>query len=161
MSLFNNIIEQIKTTLSQNSELNSVKFVDTNIGEKVPNPIKNIYVSLGIGKVLINKAAFNSYLGKSVNGEQYGNSLNIDIEMKIFSPKNIGIKRCYWVFSKIFEELLYHKKNFNIENISCEKIVYNEDISSFELECKLNFNAYLAYETQDINISKISIEKKM
>lgn len=159
MSDFNDIIDKIKLNFSENVELSSIKFIDADKGEKVPNPIKNVYVSLGIGRVLIKEGAMNSYLGLSEAGEHYGNRVEIDLEMKIFSPRESGKKQCYSVFSKLFEDLLYKKKDFNIESISCEKTVYNNDIFSFELECNMKLKAYLGYETEDVNIKEIQIKK--
>ncbi|MEI3541498.1 MAG: hypothetical protein V8P98_01660 [Acutalibacteraceae bacterium] len=160
MSIFNDIVDKIKSNLSKNTQLSSVRFIDADRNETVPNPIKNTYVSLGIGNIFIKEAAFNSYLGLSNAGEQFGNNAEIDIEMKIFSPREIGGKQCYSIFSKIFENLLYQKKDLNIENISCGKTTYNNDIFSFELDCNIKLNAFLAYETEDININEIHVEKK-
>ncbi len=160
MSIFNDIVDKIKASLSSSTELSAIKFIDADREEKVPNPIKNIYVSLGISKVFIKDAAFNSYLGMSNIGEQFGNNAEIDIEMKIFSPRESGGKQCYSVFSKIFEELLFREKDFYIKNISCGKTTYNNDIFSFELDCNINLNAFLGYETEDINIDEIHVEKK-
>lgn len=160
MSIFNDIVDNIKSNLSKNAQLSSVRFIDADRNETVPNPIKNIYVSLGIGKVFIKEAAFNSYLGLNNVGEQFGNNAEIDIEMKIFCPRENGGKKCYSIFSQIFEDLLYRKKDFNIENISCGKTAYNNDIFSFELDCNIKLNAFLAYEIEDININEIHVEKK-
>ena len=161
MSIFNDIVEQIKLSLSQCSTLADVKFIDTGREEVVPNPINNVYVSLGISSIEINEGSFGAFLGLTSVGEQYGNTSEIDIEMKIFSPRQSGSKMCYDVFSKIYEELLYHAKNYNVKCIACKKAKYNDDIFSFELECHLKLNAYLGYQTEDINISNIQIEKKM
>ena len=161
MSIFNDIIDTIKSRLIQNNELSKIKFIDTDKEEKVPNPIKNVYVSLGINKVFLKNGAFGSYLGLSNPGEQFGNSAEINVEMKIFSPRENGAKLCYSVFAKIFEELLFRKKDFNIENISCGKAVYNEEIFSFELDCNLSLNVYLGYQTEDININEIKVEKSI
>lgn len=70
MSIFNDIVDKIKSNLSKNAQLSSVRFIDADRNETVPNPIKNTYVSLGIGNVFIKEAAFNSYLGLSNAGEQ-------------------------------------------------------------------------------------------
>lgn len=159
MSVFVDIVEQIKSSLSQCATLADVKFIDADREEVVPNPIKNTYVSLGISSVSINDGAFGSYLGLTSVGEQYGNNAEIDVEMKIFSPRQSGGKQCYESFSKIYEELLYHSAKYNFKNIDCKKAKYNDEIFSFELECHLKLNAYLGYETDDINISNIQIKK--
>ena len=161
MSIFNDIVDEIKSNLSKNARLSSVKFINADRNETVPNPIKNTYVSLGIGKVFIKEAAFNSYLGLNNVGEQFGNNAEIDIEMKIFSPRENGGKQCYSIFSKIFEDLLYLKRGFNIVSISCEKTIYNNDIFSFELDCDIKLNAFIAYEVEDIKIDEIHVEKKV
>lgn len=159
MSVFNDIVEQIKSSLSQCATLADVKFIDADREEVVPNPIRNTYVSLGINSVSISEGAFGSYLGLSRVGEQYGNSSEIDIEMKIFSPRHSGGKQCYEIFSRIYEELLYHAANYNFKGVACKKARYNDELFSFELECHLRLSAYLGYETEDINISSIQIEK--
>ena len=159
MSVFFDIISEIKSTLSQNFNQPDVKFIDADRNEKVPNPMKNVYVSLGIGNVRINNGAFGSFLGMSTVGEQYGNCAEIDLDFKIFSPRDSGGSFCYDVFSKIFECLLLHQKNINIRNFNCGKTNYNNDIFSFELACTLNLELYLGYENEDIDISAIHVEK--
>ena len=79
MSIFNDVVEKIKLDLSQSAELLEINFVDVDREEKVPNPIKNVYVSLGISKIAIKEGAFNAYLGTTSVGEQYGNRAEIDV----------------------------------------------------------------------------------
>lgn len=159
MSIFYDIVDEIRSSLLANTELSDIKFVNADGEEKVPNPIENVFVSFEVSKVFIKEGSFGSYLGMSSVGEQYGNTAEIDIAMKIFSPRTFGKKNCCDVFSKIFEDLLYHKKNFNIKSISCEKTTYNNDIFSFELDCNINLSAYIGYQTEDVNISEIQVEK--
>lgn len=159
MSVFFDIISEIKSTLSQNFNQPDVKFIDADRNEKVPNPMKNIYVSLGLGKINIDSGAFGSYLGANSVGEQYGNHAMVDVDFKIFSPREKCGSYCYEIFSKIFECLLLHQKNINIRNFNCGKIAYNSDIFSFELVCTLNLELYLGYENEDIDISDIHVEK--
>lgn len=160
MSVFNDIVEKIRLDLSQSSELSEINFVDADREEKVPNPIKNVYVSLGISKVAIKEGALNAYLGMTSVGEQYGNRAEIDVEMKIVAPRKNGGKLCYDAFAKIYEDLLYRKRLYNIERISCEKPHYNNDIFSFELDCTINLAIYLGYETEEISISEITVKKE-
>ncbi len=160
MSIFNDVVEKIKLDLSQSAELLEINFVDVDREEKVPNPIKNVYVSLGISKIAIKEGAFNEYLGMTSVGEQYGNRAEIDVEMKIVAPRKNGGKLCYDAFSKIYEALLYRKRLYNIESISCEKPSYNSDIFSFELDCTIKLAVYLGYETEEINISEITVKKE-
>lgn len=160
MSAFNQIVDKIKLDLSQSAELSGIKFISLDNEERVPNPIKSNYVSLGIEKISIKEGALNSFLGTDISGEQYGNKIEIIIEMSIFSPRKDGSKECYETFSKIYEELLRHRENYNIEEILCGKTKYNTDVFSFELNCSIKLSAYLGYETEEINISDIKIEKK-
>lgn len=159
MSIFCDIIDKIKSDLSQAEQLSSVKIIDSDRNEKVPNPIKNFYASLGINKISIQEASFNSFLGTANSTEHYGNLAQINLEMIIFSPGENGAKSCFEIFSKIYELLLYQKNNFNIENISCEKVSYNSDVFSFELVCNIKINAYLVFQSDDIDISDIQIKK--
>lgn len=159
MSVFNDVVEKIKLDLSQSTELSGIKFVDADREEKVPNPIKNVYVSLGISKIDIKEGALNAYLGMTSVGEQYGNHAEIYVEMKIFAPRKNGGKLCYDAFSKIYEDLLYRRRLYNIESISCEKPRYNNDIFSFELDCTIKLAVYLGYETEEISIGEIMVKK--
>ena len=160
MSVFNQIVDKIKLDLSQSVSLASIKFISLDSEEKVPNPIKNTYVSFEIEKISIKDGAFNSFLGTDASGDKYGNKVEIILEMSIFSPRKSGGKECYEIFYKIYEELLRHRENYNIEEISCEKTKYNTDVFSFELNCSIKLSAYLGYATEEINISDIKIEKK-
>lgn len=160
MSIFNDIVDDIKLTLSGAQSLSTVKFINSDINDTVPNPIRNTYVSMGIYNIDIKGGAFNSYIGMGKTGEQYGNNADVEIELKIFSPKEKGGKECYAVFSKIYEQLLYHEENYNIKSVSCSKTEYNSDIFSFELACKISMNVYIGYETDEININSINVKKR-
>lgn len=160
MSIFIDIVDKIKSGLSQNHNLSDVKFIDLNITDVVPNPIENVYVSIGFCNIEIKSGAFNSYIGMGNDGERYGNNAEIDLEMKIVSPRENNAGNCYKIFSRIYEELLYNENDYNVKTISCGKAKYNSDIFSFELVCKIKLNAVVGYETEDINISRIEVEKK-
>lgn len=160
MSVFNNIIDTIKSNLSNDTNLSDVKFVNLCADESVPNPILNIYTSIGISKINIEPASFSSYLGVGTSGERYGNSTEMDIEVKIYSPKSRGSRSCYTVFSNIYESLLNLNDIYNIKKISCSQVKYNSDIFSFELSCSMSLSIFVAYDTEEINISNIEVHKK-
>lgn len=160
MSIFNDIVNTIKSNLSQSSSLSNVKFINSTVMNKVPNPIEKVYVSIGINNIEIKNGAMNSYLGIGKSGEKYGNNADIDIEMKIFSPKEKGLENCYTIFSSMYEDILCKNQIYNVKSVSCGQVSYNSDIFSFELICNIKLNLFIAYETNDINISNIVIEKK-
>ena len=161
MSVFNDIVNTVKSNLSQSTNLSNVRFIDSAVMNKVPNPLEKVYVSIGINNIEIKNGAMNSYLGIGKNGEKYGNNADVDIEMKIFSPKENGAENCYTIFSSMYEDILCKSQIYNVKSISCGKTSYTSDIFSFELTCNIKLNVFVAYENKDINISNIMIEKRI
>ena len=150
MNVFYEISSRLKNVLEASELFDSVKFINSLKSSSMPNPIKKIYVSFGISKVQVTEGAFSEYIGLKDDKEIYGNLADVNIEIKIYSPFNIGSQSCYDTFSNICEVLLKtNEGDLGIQSISSEAIKYDVDTSNFILDCNVKISTFIGYSKKN------------
>ena len=158
MGVFDQIIEEIRLSLSEDESLSDICFVHAYRVNKRANPIKKTYVTLSLAGVEIVNGAFGDFLGRSNGNDLFGKRSNVYIGLNIYCPKISDGSICSEAFSRICDHFILGDSDINIEELSCKEVKHDVESDSFMLACKLKLNMFVARETQDIEISDIVVQ---
>lgn len=152
MSVFYDIVSDIKDILQNSELLSSIKFVDAMKTTPMPNPIKKIHAAIDIFKVQVVNGIFSGYMGKKNAEELYGQLADVDVSIKIYSPFSIGSQACYDTFSDICKVLMSSDcQNLNIQSVSSENVTYVSNMSNFILNCTVKISTFIGTKQSQSN----------
>ena len=158
IEVFDQIVENIRLKLQQDSNLSDIKFVKANRITKKPNPLKNTYVTLGLSKVDCKNTSFGNYLGQTNGNDIFGKRADILIRLKIYSPENTNGNQCSETFSKICGNLFFEDGTYKIMKISCKEVYHDNKAGAFTLDCEVLINVFVCKAEEEINISDINVQ---
>ena len=159
MSLFNDIVDQIKYVLESNEKFADISLLNSFSSVITPNPLNKACITFGISDMKIKETSFSRYLGFRNGNEYYGNLAEINLSLCIYSPNKYSAEKCYDIFYNAYEALFNYNNNLNIISISCGKLVYNEYLFCYSLLCNLKLNTFIGQLTNDGDISSIEVFK--
>lgn len=159
MGLFSDLTQNIITVLAKNPKLNKVVFSKSLTSIARPNPVNKTYITVGVANVSIESGSFCDYLGFRKGNEFYGKLVKSDVAISIYVPQKLGGEICYDIFSDVYDSLFNSDVELNVKSISCEKVVYNEELFSFVLSANIKIESFIGYETDDTEISGITVIK--
>lgn len=134
MNTFNDIAENLKSKLENTASLLNVKFIMNLPVSNPPSLINKVYAAVSISKIFISDGSFSGYFGLSSGKEIYGRLADIEIKIKIYSPKELPGTTCYETFTNIYNALLIENNELNVQSVSCADLKYDNDISAFTLD---------------------------
>ena len=159
MGLFSDLTQNIITALSNDQKFKKIVFYKSLSSNVRPNPVNKTYVTVGIANVTIEGGSFYDYLGFRHGNEFYGKLVKSDVAISIYVPQKSGGETCYDIFSDIYDCLLNSGSDLNIKSISCDKAIYDSELFSFVLSANVRIESLIGYETDDAEISDITVIK--
>lgn len=156
--MFENLIDKLLTSLSNDSLLKNFNFVNAFSQKIRNNPLNKITVSIGLGSVKISNVAFGDFLGNTSSGEVYGKQADVDIKIQIHSPKSLGGRTCCEAFSLISNSIIFNLEEPYLVSIYCSEVCYDDGSCAFILPCNAKFKIYLGKQTDQTKIEKIIVK---
>lgn len=158
MAIFDELVESVRTTLSNDQQLKDIQFVHAHRVKRKPSPLKKVYVTLGIDGVQIENSAFANYLGNENGKEIFGRCAHVSIQCRIYSPQNLGGLPCSDAFSRISSALLFRQSELRVDSVSCKDVKYNTSAGDFLLECVIKLFILLGEQEDETLVRDIVVE---
>lgn len=158
MGVFDSIICEIKTILSEDNLLSDIIFTDIYNASAKPNPINNIYVGIGLNGVLISDKAFGEYFGIKDGNEIFGKGGNVSLKMKIYCPTKLSGEANCEVFSRLCNSLFASSIKNQITSISCFETTFDHNIGAFVMDCIVKLDVFIGNVNDDTPINNIVVK---
>lgn len=158
MAVFDEIIDEIINTLSSDTQLSDITFIESFKSYKRPNPLKGNLVTIGIKKVELKDKAFGKYFGVVKGNDFFGKNAEITITLNIYVPKSKDGVTTAEIFSKICSTLMNDNFQEQILSIECGDIDFNKGSDAFALDCLLRLEVIIGQENDESDITSIVVK---
>lgn len=158
MAVFDEIIDEVINTLSSDTQLSDITFIDSFKNYKRQNPLQNNLVTVGVKKIELKDKAFGKYLGLVEGKNFFGKKAEIFVTLNIYVPKNQNGISVVEVFSRICDTLMKDNIKEQILSIESGDIEFNKNANAFVLNCILRLEAFIGNETNEPDITNIIVK---
>lgn len=158
MGVFDSVVNEIKSILSEDSLLSDIIFTDIYQAIPKPNPINNIYVGIGLDGVSVSNKAFGEYFGIKNGNEIFGKGGNVSLKMRIYCPTKLGGESSLEVFSRLCNSLFESNLKNQITSITCSETTFDHNIGAFILDCIIKLDIFIANINNDAPIANIVVK---
>lgn len=150
--------------LASQSTLSGITFLPEYSEQKLRKPLLSPMVTVGLSKVSAQDSAFLNLLGNKLeNGKTFdlfGKSVEITLQLTIFSISGDGEDSCHSIFSGLADFFFFSPEHhLSIKELSALPIDYNRDIGAFELKCLLRLSQLITKQEELRSITDVEIRR--
>lgn len=158
MAVFDEIIDEVKETLSSEPDLRDITVVEFFKDYKRVNPLSNNLITIGIKKIEVKNKAFGKYLGMVKGNECFGKTGIISITINIFVPKNNGGETTAEIFSRVCNTLMNNSLHEQILSIECGNVEFDKISNAFVLGCIMKLEVIIGQQNDEADITSIIVK---